>query len=98
MKGRGEPTLYNLNYLKLLSKQYPTVDAVSSEIVNFSAIINLPKGTEHFLADIHGEYEAFEHVMRNTSGVVKRKIDDTFGNTLTDAQKKELATLVYYPI
>jgi fructose-1,6-bisphosphatase-3 len=73
------------------------VDAVSSEIVNFSAIINLPKGTEHFLADIHGEYEAFEHVMRNASGVVKRKIDDTFGDTLTAAQKKELATLVYYP-
>jgi len=89
--------LYNLNYLRLLSKQYPTVDAVSSEIVNFSAIINLPKGTEHFLADIHGEYEAFEHVMRNASGVVKRKIDDTFGDTLTAAQKKELATLVYYP-
>jgi len=89
--------LYDLNYLKLLSKQYPTVDAVSSEIVNFSAIINLPKGTEHFMADIHGEHEAFEHVMRNASGVVKRKIDDTFGDTLTDAQKKELATLVYYP-
>ena len=89
--------MYDLNYLKLLSKQFPTVDAVSSEIVNFSAIINLPKGTEHFLADIHGEYEAFEHVMRNASGVVKRKIDDTFGDTLTDAQKKELATLVYYP-
>ena len=89
--------MYDLNYLKLLSKQYPTVDAVSSEIVNFSAIINLPKGTEHFMADIHGEHEAFEHVMRNASGVVKRKIDDTFGDTLTDAQKKELATLVYYP-
>ena len=89
--------MYDLNYLKLLSKQYPTVDAVSSEIVNFSAIINLPKGTEHFLADIHGEHEAFDHVMRNASGVVKRKIDDTFGDTLTAAQKKELATLVYYP-
>jgi len=89
--------LHDLNYLKLLSKQYPTVDAVSSEIVNFSAIINLPKGTEHFLADIHGEHEAFDHVMRNASGVVKRKIDDTFGDTLTSAQKKELATLVYYP-
>ena len=89
--------MYDLNYLKLLSKQYPTVDAVSTEIVNLSAIIDLPKGTEHFLADIHGEHEAFDHVMRNASGVVKRKIDDTFGDTLTDAQKKELATLVYYP-
>lgn len=88
---------YDLNYLKLLSRQYPTVDAVSNEIVNLSAIINLPKGTEHFLADIHGEHEAFDHVIRNASGVVKRKIDDTFGDTLTDMQKKELATLVYYP-
>ncbi len=88
---------YDLNYLKLLSKQYPTLDSVSMEIVNLSAIINLPKGTEHFLADIHGEHEAFDHVIRNASGVVKRKIDDTFGDTLTVAQKKELATLVYYP-
>ncbi|MFA4884777.1 MAG: fructose-1,6-bisphosphatase [Desulfotomaculaceae bacterium] len=88
---------YDLKYLTLLSKQYPTVDDVSTEIVNLSAIINLPKGTEHFLADIHGEHEAFDHVMRNASGVVKRKIDDTFGDTLTAAQKKELATLVYYP-
>ncbi len=88
---------YDLNYLTLLSKQYPTVDAVSTEIVNLSAIINLPKGTEHFLADIHGEHEAFDHVMRNASGVVKRKIDDTFGDTLTYIQKNELATLVYYP-
>ncbi len=88
---------YDLNYLTLLSKQYPTVDAVSTEIVNLSAIINLPKGTEHFMADIHGEHEAFEHVIRNASGVVKRKIDDTFGEALTEGQKKELATLVYYP-
>jgi len=88
---------YDLSYLTLLSKQYPTVDAVSTEIVNLSAIINLPKGTEHFMADIHGEHEAFSHVMRNASGVVKRKINDTFGDTLTEAQKKELATLVYYP-
>jgi len=88
---------FNLNYLSLLSKQYPTVDAVCTEIVNLSSIINLPKGTEHFLCDIHGENEAFDHVMRNASGVVKRKIDDTFGDTLTDAEKKELATLVYYP-
>jgi len=67
---------YDLEYLKLLSKQYPSVDAVSTEIVNLSAIILLPKGTEHFLADLHGEHEAFDHVMRNASGVVKRKIDD----------------------
>jgi fructose-1,6-bisphosphatase-3 len=88
---------YELNYLTLLAKQYPTVDDVCTEIVNLSSIINLPKGTEHFLADIHGEHEAFDHVMRNASGVVKRKIEDTFGDNLTDAQKKEMATLVYYP-
>ena len=89
--------IYDLEYLKLLSKQYPTVDAVSTEIVNLSAIVLLPKGTEHFLADIHGEHEAFDHVLRNASGVVKRKIDDAFGNTLTEADKDHLATLVYYP-
>jgi len=88
---------YTLDYLRLLSQQYPTIEAVSEEIVNLSAIINLPKGTEHFLADIHGEHEAFDHVMRNASGVVRRKIDHTFGDTLTEEEKKELATLVYYP-
>lgn len=88
---------YSLDYLKLLSQQYPTIEAVAEEIVNLSAIINLPKGTEHFLADIHGEDEAFDHVMRNASGVVRRKIDDAFGDALSEQEKKELATLVYYP-
>ncbi len=88
---------YDLKYLQLLSKQYPTIDEVSTEIINLSAIINLPKGTEHFLTDIHGEYEAFDHVMRNASGVVKRKIEDTFGDLLTAEEKKSMATLVYYP-
>lgn len=89
--------LYDVNYLTLLSKQYPNVDAVSSEIINLSAIANLPKGTEHFLADIHGEYEAFDHVMRNASGVIRRKIDETFCDEMTETEKDELATLVYYP-
>jgi len=87
----------NLKYLKLLAKQYPTVESVSTEIINLGAIINLPKGTEHFLTDIHGEHEAFDHAMRNASGVVKRKIEDTFGNSLSDGDKNTLATLVYYP-
>jgi fructose-1,6-bisphosphatase-3 len=87
----------NLKYLKLLAKQYPTVEAVSTEIINLSAIINLPKGTEHFLTDIHGEHEAFDHAMRNASGVVKRKIQDTFGEDLSESDKNTLATLVYYP-
>lgn len=88
---------YDLKYLQLLSKQYPTIDEVTTEVINLSAIINLPKGTEHFLTDIHGEHEAFDHVMRNASGVVKRKIGDTFGDLLTAEEKKSLATLVYYP-
>jgi len=87
----------DLNYLKLLARQYPNVESASAEIANLSAIINLPKGTEHFLADIHGEHETFDHVIRNASGVVKRKIDDAFGDGLTREEKKELATLVYYP-
>lgn len=90
-------TRENLKYLKLLAKQYPTVEAVSTEIINLSAIINLPKGTEHFLTDIHGEHEAFDHAMRNASGVVKRKIEDTFGDSLSENDKNTLATLVYYP-
>ncbi len=86
-----------IKYLKLLSKQYPTIESVSTEIINLSAIINLPKGTEHFLTDIHGEHEAFDHVIRSASGVVKRKIEDTFGNKLSEYEKNSLATLVYYP-
>ncbi len=88
---------YDLEYLELLSQMYPNEAAVSTEIINLSAIINLPKGTEHFLTDVHGEHEAFNHVLRNASGVVKRKIDDTFETTLTEQEKRSLATLVYYP-
>ena len=86
-----------INYLKLLSKQYPNIDSVCTEIINLRAILNLPKGTEHFLTDLHGEYEAFTHVLRNASGVIKRKIDEAFGNTMTESEKKSFATLVYYP-
>lgn len=84
-------------YLKLLSKQYPTIGSASTEIINLEAILNLPKGTEHFLSDVHGEYEPFIHVLKNGSGVVKRKIEDIFGKSLMDSEKKSLATLVYYP-
>lgn len=87
----------NINYLKLLSKQYPNIDSVCTEIINLRAILSLPKGTEHFLTDLHGEYEAFTHVLRNASGVIKRKIDEAFGNTMTEAEKRSFATLVYYP-
>ena len=84
-------------YLDRLSELYPTIGAASTEIINLEAIMNLPKGTEHFLTDIHGEYEAFNHVLKNGSGTVRRKIDDVFGNTLSRQDKQSLATLIYYP-
>ncbi len=86
-----------LKYLKSLAKQYPTIAAASTEIINLQAILNLPKGTEHFMTDIHGEYEQFNHILKNGSGSVRRKIDEEFGNTLSIKDKKSLATLIYYP-
>lgn len=87
----------NLDYLKLLSKQHPTISSACTEIINLQAILNLPKGTEHFITDVHGEYEAFIHVLKNASGVIKRKIEDIFGTSLRESEKKKLATLIYYP-
>ena len=87
----------DIRYLELLSHSFPTIAAASTEIINLEAILNLPKGTEHFLADLHGEYEAFRHVLRNASGAIKRKVNEIFGNTLREAEKKELCTLIYYP-
>lgn len=86
-----------LRYLKSLAKQYPNIAAASTEIINLQAILNLPKGTEHFMTDIHGEYEQFNHILKNGSGSVRRKIDEEFGNTLSNKDKKSLATLIYYP-
>ena len=86
-----------LKYLKILSKQYPSISKASTEIINLEAILNLPKGTEHFISDIHGEYEAFVHVLKNGSGVIKRKIEELFSSTIRESEKKTLATLVYYP-
>lgn len=88
---------YELRFLKSLSKQYPTIAAASTEIINLQAILNLPKSTEHFLTDLHGEYEQFNHVLKNGSGSVKKKIDEEFGNTLSEKDKRSLATLIYYP-
>jgi fructose-1,6-bisphosphatase-3 len=90
-------TQKDLRYLKLLSKQYPGIDSACNEIINLKAILGLPKGTEHFITDIHGEYEQFIHILKNASGVIKRKIDDIFGDKLTTKEKKRLATLIYYP-
>lgn len=84
-------------YLELLAKQYPTIRAASTEIINLSAILELPKGTEHFISDIHGEYESFLHVLRNGSGSIKRRIDELFKDTLDGRKRKNLATLIYYP-
>ncbi|MBQ9356579.1 MAG: fructose-1,6-bisphosphatase [Prevotella sp.] len=84
-------------YLHLLSTTYPTVADAASEIINLEAIMNLPKGTEHFLADLHGEHEAFQHVLKNASGNIKRKVSEIFGNTIRESEKKELCTLIYYP-
>ena len=87
----------DLRYLRSLSKQYPTVAAAATEIINLQAILSLPKGTEHFITDIHGEYDQFQHVLKNGSGAIKRKIEDEFGNAISAAEKKSLATLIYYP-
>ena len=86
-----------LRYLRLLAKQYPTVQAASTEIINLQAILNLPKGTEHFISDIHGEYEAFLHILNSCSGEVKEKLNELFGNSLSQRDRNDLATLIYYP-
>ncbi len=84
-------------YLKVLAKQYPNIPSVTTEIVNLRAILSLPKATEHFITDVHGEYEQFRHIMCNGSGAVQRKIDDEFGRTLSEKDKRQLAMLIYYP-
>ncbi len=86
-----------LRYLKLLAKQYPTIQDASREIIHLQAISNLPKGCEHFISDVHGEYEAFLHVLNSCSGVVKEKLNDLYGTSMTRAEREELATLIYYP-
>ncbi len=87
----------DLRYLQLLARQYPNVQAASSEIINLQAILNLPKGTEHFMSDLHGEYEAFLHIMNNASGAVREKVDILFQNMVTSEERAQLATLIYYP-
>ena len=87
----------DLRYLKSLSNQYPTVAAAATEIINLQAILSLPKGTEHFITDIHGEYDQFQHIIKNGSGAIKRKIEEEFGNAISAGEKKAIATLIYYP-
>lgn len=87
----------DIRYLRLLARDFPTVSSVTTEIINLEAILHLPKPTEHFLADLHGEYEAFDHILRNASGDIKRKVNDLFGETISEKDKKDLCTLIYYP-
>ena len=87
----------DIRYLELLAKSFPTVAEASTEIINLQAILNLPKGTEHFLADLHGAYPAFQHVLKNASGNIKRKVSELFGNDIRESEKRELCTLIYYP-
>ena len=87
----------DMRYIRLLSNTFPTIAAASTEIINLQAILNLPKATEHFVADVHGEYEAFQHILKNASGNIKRKVNELFGNTLREVEKRELCTLIYYP-
>ena len=87
----------DINYLDLLAHKYDSEEKVVTEIINLEATLNLPKGTEHFVSDLHGEYQAFQHVLRNGSGRVKEKIRDLFQDELSDTELNEFATLVYYP-
>ena len=87
----------DLKFLNLLSEKFPTIADATTEIINLEAILNLPKGTEHFLTDLHGEYEAFRHVLKNASGVIRQKVHEVFNNTLRESEMTELCTLIYYP-
>ena len=89
-------TPQDLRYLNMLSRQYPTVQAASTEIINLQAIMNLPKGTEHFISDVHGEHEAFLHILNSCSGVVRDKLDGLYATTLPSSERAQLATLIYY--
>ena len=93
----NEAITKDLRYLQLLARNFPNTAAASTEIINLEAILNLPKGTEHFLADLHGEYEAVQHVLRNASGAIKRKVREIFSETLGQREQQELCTLIYYP-
>lgn len=92
-----EELIEDERYLKLLSEKYPNTSSCSTEIFNLEAILNLPKGTEHFLSDLHGEITAFTHVLKNASGVIRRKVDDIFGMTMRQNDKNALLSLIYYP-
>ena len=91
------PAPHQWEYLKLISKQFPTIQSVSTEIINLNAILSLPKGTEHFMSDIHGEDDAFQHILNNCSGVIRGYIDDLFALSIPEQERAAIATLIYYP-
>ena len=87
----------DMHYLQLLSTSFPTIALAATEIINLEAILNLPKGTEHFLADLHGESQAFQHVLKNASGNIRRKVSELFKGDIRETERRELCTLIYYP-
>ena len=87
----------DMHYLQLLSTSFPTIATAATEIINLEAILNLPKGTEHFLADLHGESQAFQHVLKNASGNIRRKVSELFKGDIRETERRELCTLIYYP-
>ena len=87
----------NKKYLQLLAEKFPSVESAASEIINLSAIRSLPKGTEYFFSDLHGEYEAFLHILKSASGIIRNKIDIVLGKTLSASERERLAALIYYP-
>ena len=87
----------DIRYLQLLARSFPNVATATTEIINLEAILYLPKGTEHFLADLHGEFDAFQHVVKNASGAIKRKVREIYGDTLSAREQQHLCTLIYYP-
>ena len=97
MKSKASFSAGELRYLRLLAQKYPTLQAAGNEVIRLEAILNLPKGTEHFMSDIHGEYEAFLHIMNSSSGEVKEKLKEYFGDSLSRQELNDLATLIYYP-
>ena len=98
MRTETEEIRDNLKYLSLLARDYPSQAAAASEIISTQALLKLPKGTAHFMSDLHGEHEAFVHILNSASGVIREKVDIVLGDTVPEGTRAELATLIYYPI
>ena len=97
MRTENDEIRDNLKYLTLLSRDYPSQAAAASEIISTQALLKLPKGTEHFMSDLHGENEAFVHILNSASGVIREKVDLVLGEAIPEQTRAELATLIYYP-